>query len=68
MIFIQVAVLEHAVGAFACDDDVIQQEHTRMIADAIPGSRLEILQGDHDVARHNVDEYNPLVLSFLAEG
>lgn len=52
----------------AGDDDVIQQEHTRMIADAIPGSRLEILQGDHYVARHNVDEYNPLVLSFLAEG
>ena len=52
----------------AGDDDVIQQEHTRMIADAIPGSRLEILQGDHYVARHNVDEYNPLVLSFLSEG
>lgn len=51
----------------AGDDDVIQQEHTRMIADAIPGSRLEILQGDHYVARHNVEEYNPLVLSFLAE-
>ena len=50
----------------AGDDDVIQEEHTRMIADSIPGSRLEILSGDHYVARHNPEEYNPLVLSFLA--
>lgn len=51
----------------AGENDVIQEEHTRLIAAAIPESRLEILPGDHFVARRNWEMFNPLVLEFLAE-
>ena len=32
------------------------------------GSRLEILPGDHFVARRNTEQYNKVVLNFLMEG
>lgn len=51
----------------AGDEDVIQEEHTRMIADSIPGCWLEILPGNHSVAQGNPEAYNQLVLQFLAE-
>ena len=46
---------------------MIQEEHTRMIADSIPGCWLEILPGNHSVAQGNPEAYNQLVLQFLAE-
>lgn len=51
----------------AGEDDVIREEHTRLIADSIPGSRLAILPTDHFVARHNPQDYNETVLGFLLE-
>lgn len=51
----------------AGENDVIQESHTRLIAQSIPGSRLEILPGDHFVARRNWEMFNHLVLDFLAE-
>ena len=45
-----------------------EEDHTRAIAAAIPGSRLAILPGDHFVARQNWQAFNPLVLDFLAGG
>ncbi len=56
------------VLVIAGEDDVIQQEHTRLIAASIPGSRLVILPGDHFIARTNPQQYNEAVLSFLLEG
>ncbi len=55
------------VLVIAGEDDVIQEEHTRLIAASIPGSRLAILPGDHFVARSNPEQYNDTVLSFLLE-
>ena len=52
----------------AGEEDVIREEHTRLIADSLPNSRLEILPGDHFVARHNTEQYNEVVLEFLLEG
>lgn len=51
----------------AGEDDVIREDHTRLIANSIPGSRLEILPSDHFVARHHWQLFNPLVLEFLAD-
>ena len=48
-------------------DDLILERHTRLIAEAIPNSRLLILPGDHCVARRNWQAFNPAVLDFLRE-
>lgn len=56
------------VLVIAGENDVIRQEHTRLIAASIPGSRLVILPGDHFVARTNPWNFNDTVLSFLLEG
>ena len=64
----QLGDLTMPVLVVAGEDDVIREEHTRLIADAIPGSRLAILPGDHYVARRNPQAFNPLVLDFLNFG
>ena len=51
----------------AGSDDLILERHTRLIAEAIPNSRLLILPGDHCVARRNWQAFNPAVLDFLRE-
>ena len=48
-------------------NDMIRTAHTRAIAAAIPGSRVELLPGDHFVARRNWPEFNQLVQDFLAD-
>ena len=48
-------------------DDVIEEEHTRLIADSIPGARLALIEGTHFVAADNPDEFNRIVGAFLAE-
>lgn len=45
--------------------DMIKEKHTRLIAASIPGSRLEILPGDHFVANKNSKEFNSTVGDFL---
>ena len=52
----------------AGEEDVIREEHTCLIAESFPNSRLEILPGDHFVARRNTEQYNKVVLNFLLEG
>ena len=47
------------------EQDVIQKDHTRLIAASIPGSKLTILPGDHFIAHENWQAYNPVVLEFL---
>lgn len=49
----------------AGDRDMIRENHTQSIAAAIPGARLDILPGDHFVARHNWQAFNRAVLDFL---
>lgn len=46
-------------------EDMIPEEHTRMIAENIAGSRLEFVEGDHFIAVGNPKEFNSIVLGFL---
>lgn len=49
------------------DRDMIKERHSRQIAQAIPGSRLEIIAGDHFIAAKNPDAFNRAVGKFLAD-
>lgn len=49
------------------DRDMIKESHSRQIAQAIPGSRLEIIAGDHFIAAKNPDAFNRAVGKFLAD-
>lgn len=49
-------------------DDMIREEHTRAMARAIPGARLELLPGDHFVANRSSGPFNLVVDRFLTEG
>lgn len=49
------------------DRDMIKESHSRQIAQAIPGSRLEIIAGDHFIAAKNPDAFNRAVEKFLAD-
>ena len=63
----QLAELTMPVLVVAGEDDVIREEHTRLIDASLPNSRLVILPGDHFVARCNAQQYNEVVLDFLLE-
>ena len=47
--------------------DMIKEEHTRLIAESIPGSQLAIIKGDHFIANKQHEEFNRIVENFLAE-
>ena len=49
----------------AGDNDMIKDEHTRLIASSIPGAQLTILPGAHFVANENPEAFNQAVLNFL---
>lgn len=61
------SALRMPVLVVAGEDDMIREEHTRLIAASIPGARLAILPGDHFVARRNWQAFNELVLDLLLE-
>ena len=45
--------------------DMIKDEHTVLIANSLPNSRLEVIAGDHFIAAKNPDEFNAAVEKFL---
>ncbi len=45
--------------------DMIRAEHTRLIARSIPGAELQLIPGDHFIARKKREEFNRAVLRFL---
>ena len=47
--------------------DMIQEEHTRLIAASIPGARLSIIPGDHFIANRESAAFNAEVRSFFKE-
>lgn len=49
------------------NQDLIQEDHTRLIADSIPGARLVIISGGHDCANQNPVDFNAAVKTFLAD-
>ena len=51
----------------AGDRDIVQFEHTLLIAEQLPCARLAILPGGHDVAAVHPDAFNQAVLAFLEE-
>ena len=51
----------------AGEDDIAPEEHTRLIARSIPLGVCRILPGDHCMAKHNWQTFNPVVLDFLLD-
>jgi pimeloyl-ACP methyl ester carboxylesterase len=46
-------------------NDMIKEEHTKLIAAGIPNSELIILKGNHFIASKHPEEFNRAVLDFL---
>jgi len=51
----------------AGDQDIVEFEHTLLIAASIPGTRLSILPGGHDVANRHPAAFNAAVRAFFEE-
>lgn len=49
----------------AGNNDMIKDEHTRLIARSIPNAELAIIPGNHFIANSNPDTFNETVLRFL---
>ena len=47
--------------------DMIRPEHTRLIAEHIPGARLQLLEGSHFIAKESPDAFYRAVADFLAQ-
>ena len=54
------------VLVIAGTDDMILEEHTRLIAESIPGARLRFVEGDHFVAAGNPEAFNAELDAFYA--
>ena len=61
----ELAIIQSPTLVVAGDKDMIKDEHTRLIASAIPGAQLTILPGSHFVANENPEAFNEAVLRFL---
>ncbi len=51
----------------AGSEDMVKEEHTRLIASHIPDAQLVILEGNHFVASKCPDAFNRAVLAFLRD-
>ncbi len=47
--------------------DVIAREHTQMIADSLPASRLKVVEGGHGIVKSNSADYIDALEEFFAE-
>ncbi len=47
--------------------DIIREDHTRLIADSIPGARLALIPGDHFIANKAPAAFNEAVRRFFQE-
>ncbi len=47
--------------------DMIKEKHTRLIAEKIVNSELEIIEGDHFIANKKPEEFNRVVLNFMRD-
>ena len=59
------AVLSMPVLVVAGTDDMIEERHTRLIAESIPDARLEFVEGTHFIALENPDAFNRVVGNFF---
>jgi len=63
----QLSALDMPVLVIAGKNDMIKDEHTRLIAKSISGSRLRIIEGDHFIAAKESESFNFEILDFLTE-
>lgn len=63
----QLASIDVPTLVIAGTDDMIEESHTRLIADGIPNAQLCIIKGTHFVAAENPAEFNRIVTDFLAK-
>ena len=61
------SVLTMPVLVIAGDRDIVQAEHTRLIAESLPNSRLAVIPGGHDVALQHPTAFNAVVRAFFEE-
>ena len=61
----ELARIQRPTLVVAGDRDMIREQHTRLIAQSIPGAELVLLPGDHFVANKNPGAFNEAVLRFL---
>jgi pimeloyl-ACP methyl ester carboxylesterase len=61
----ELAKIQCPTLVIAGSKDMIKEEHTRLIAQSIPGAEMAILPGNHFVANKNPDAFNEAVLRFL---
>ncbi|WP_026527721.1 alpha/beta fold hydrolase [Butyrivibrio sp. VCD2006] len=61
----ELSKIEAKTLVIAGTKDLIKEDHTRLIASAIPNSELVFLNGDHFIANKNPEEFNRAVLDFL---
>ena len=61
----QLAQLDMPALVVAGTDDMIEESHTRQIAESIPGAQLAFVEGTHFVAAENPDAFNRVVGAFL---
>ena len=57
--------IQNQTLVIAGDNDMIKDQHTRLIAQSIPGAEQCILQGNHFIANKNPQSFNEAVLRFL---
>ena len=58
-------VLTMPVLVIAGTEDIILEDHTKLIADSLPDGKLVWIKGDHFIARDNPDDFNAAVDEFL---
>ena len=61
----ELAALKMPVLVIAGTQDMIREEHTRLIAESIPGAELVFLEGDHFIAHERPEAFNARIEKFL---
>ena len=61
----QLSSLCMPVLVIAGTDDMIEESHTRLIAESIPGAQIVFVEGTHFVAAENPDAFNRVVGEFF---
>ena len=64
---VQLSGLNMPTLVVAGTDDMIEEAHTRLIAESIPNAQLAIIEGTHFVAFENSDAFNRAVSEFLSK-
>ena len=64
---VQLSGLNMPTLVVAGTDDMIEEAHTRLIAESIPNAQLTLIEGTHFIAFENPDAFNRVVSEFLVK-